>query len=700
MATLSGYGFAAVDMADRTVLLDAPVKPIFTAQPTVEAHFTGPDKTDYRQSVFALEVTLAEGSLPGAAISLNGVPVDSWPILSDGAWLLRIPLGMIREGDNMLRLEGSQVASTQSLRVFSLRDSYEDIHFEMAFTDPAKWTKAQPTPHPTQALVDALHYDLSLRISHANTAISGTVIFTGQVLADGLTSFALDFSPNGGAMAVSSIDQGEGTPAVPFAFSGNFLVMTLPRTYNTGEELVLRISYAGTPATGGVFGAPYVRGTHGSPATPIVYTFSEPYGARFWWPCKDLPDDKAMMDMHIESSKPYITVSNGTLVNREDLGATERWHWHSDFPIPTYLVSICSTNYSYVSTVYTALNGTDTMEIGHYLLPQNFSAESPGVAGTLDAMQFLSETFGEYPFLEHKYTTATHLSGSGMEHTTVTSMPGGDVGIATGSSEPGKGRRNVHELAHHWFGDDVTCRTFDHLWLNEGFATWCEALYYENEYGIESYHSYVNAWTASNTVALVNSNADSFAGSVVYRRGGWVLHMLRNVLGKEEMLAGMRLYLQRHARSTVLTSDFQQAMEDSSGQDLDWFFNQWVYQPGRPTYSWAYGSRRDGADNILTVDITQTQSGSMPSVYTMPVDIVVSDLAGTRQTHRLYNNARTQQLEVNLGNFEPWTVELDPDNWILKNEAAGSAAEAPVISSILGSTVDWSAGTSTSFDVI
>lgn len=695
LATAVAPGWA-IDMKGRLVPLDVAVEPSATG--VVRHSFEGPAKVDFTQTVFALEVGLEFGALPGTRVLMNDVAVDSWPIQVEEKWLLRVPVGLIRSGENELRLEGAGAPGVRSLRLFSLDGSWEDLHFEQAFLGHKLTQKAAPAPHPTQALVDALHYDLTIRLNHANTNIAGTVIFTGEVLQNGLTSFALDFNPNGGQMVVSGVDQGSGTPAIPFSFSGNFLVMTLPRTYNQGEELVLRITYAGVPATGGVFGAPYVRSTHGTPATPIIYTFSQPYGARFWWPSKDLPDDKAMVDLHIESSKPYITVSNGTLVSREDRGATEVWNYRADFQIPTYLVSICSTNYAYASTTYTALDGVTTMPIGHYVFPQNLDYEAPGAAGTLDAMEFFARTFGEYPFLEHKYTTATHLSGSGMEHTTVTSMPARDVGVATGSSLPGRGRRNVHELAHHWFGDDVTCRTFDHLWLNEGFATWCEALYYEDEGGIDAYHAYVRAWTVSDTVPLVNPNADNFAGSVAYRRGGMMLHMLRNVVGKEELIGAMRLYLERHRGGTVLTEDFQQALEDHTGEDLDYFFNQWVYQPGRPSYNWGYSTRQEGNEYIVTLDISQTQTSPMPTVYTMPIDIRVSDLNGNASTHRVLNNARTQRLEVRTGTFEPFFVDLDPDIWIYRN-ATSNAAVTPNVR-VQNGALGWAVATANGFDVL
>ena len=241
------------------------------------------------------------------------------------------------------------------------------------------------------------------------------------------------------------------------------------------------------------------------------------------------------------------------------------------------------------------------MPISHAIFPENWGTEGGAAAGTLQVLNFFAEQFGEYPFLNEKYFTASHRDGVGMEHQTCTSMPGNEtdsVGVSDGYN-----RRNVHELAHQWFGDLITGRTFDHLWLNEGFATYCEALFYEYQQGVQAFHSFVNAWSVSTTTPVVGPNSDSFSGSVVYRKGAWVLHMLRHVVGDATFNQILRQWVVNPSThyGTAVSSDFEDVAESVSGMDLTAFFNQWLYRPdgvssSRPTYRFNGGSTRAGAD--------------------------------------------------------------------------------------------------------
>ncbi|MCX7766388.1 MAG: M1 family aminopeptidase, partial [Candidatus Sumerlaeia bacterium] len=383
-------------------------------------------------------------------------------------------------------------------------------------------------------------------------------------------------------------------------------------------------------------------------------------------------------------------VSNGKLLSIEDVAGNKRcFHYAETYPMVTYLASICCTNYVFGSTVYTALDGITTMTVGHYVYPEN-SDELGGIVGTMEAMLLFRDLFGEYPFLREKYVTATHNSGSGMEHQTCTSMPPRDL------VPDGRGRRNIHELAHQWFGDSITMRHFDHLWLNEGFATYCEALYVEHFQGRSAYHNYVNRWNTlgiNDTTPLVNPNADAFSGSLVYRKGAWVLHMLRHVVGDEKFFTALRNYYQRFAYQTTLTPDLQAEFEAVYGASLEWFFQEWVYGTGRPTYNWSWVVEKTKGDNILHLTITQTQSGN---VFTMPLDVKVSDVNGNSETYVVWNNQRTQVFDINIGNLDAYDVVIDPDKWVLHR--VGTSAPVPTLKSVIGSsgnysaTVNWQSG--------
>jgi hypothetical protein len=642
---------------------------------TAELFFDVPKEADLKDKMYALHIKGIDPDISPRVI-LNNRSVDFSPVRRKDGILFRLPPGRLKPKDNRIRIEApdSKSLSFDSIQVFSLVDTFEEVHFEIAFSDVN--IAAQPAKHPDQDKYDALHYDLSLELNMASTIISNaTLSITARVTAESLSQLVLDFHPNSGNMVVSQVQDHLGNPlSFSVNSSSHWLLVTLPETLSTSDTFTIKVDYSGTPAATGStvpFGAPYRRETHGGSA-PIIFTFSQPYGARHWWPCKDIPEDKATVDLHITTAKPYFVVSNGKLVSIEDLGETKhRFHYSETYPVVTYLVSICCTNYSYVSGVYTSDDGLTTMPIGHYVYPENYEEEKNGMIGTLEAMDFFADLVGEYPFITEKYVTATHNSGSGMEHQTCTSMPEGNL------SPDGRHRRNIHELFHQWFADCVTMDHYDHLWLNEGFGTYGEALYVEHYQGKTAYHDYVNGWDSSgvsNTAPLVSSSADAFSSSVVYRKGAWVLHMLRHVMGDENFFTAVKNYYDKYAYNTVLTPDCQAEFEAVYGKSLDWFFLEWVYGIGRPTYTWSWYVEANKADSTLHLTINQTQSGS---AFQMPIDVNISDINGNSWTSVVENTLKSQSFEIPLGDKAAFNVDIDPDNWIL-NYFGASSVTVPV----------------------
>jgi len=646
-----------------------------------EVRFSAPTDVDLRDTLFALHIKGAPLENP-PLVFLNGRRVNFSPVCRKDGLLFRLPPGRILQDENILefRSSGSAALSFDSLEAFSLIDSFEEVHFDMAFSDVT--IQAQPAKHPDQDKYDALHYDLSLETHMDSTLISNAVLaITGRVTAASMSQLVLDFNPNGGSMAVSKVEDGVGTNlSFSINTANNWLLVTLPETFTTSETFTVKVFYSGYPASTGStvpFGAPYRVETHGSPSVPIIYTFSQPYGGRHWWPSKDIPEDKATIDLHITAEKPYFVVSNGKLLSIEDLGPTkQRFHYSETYPVVTYLVSICCTDYQYVSGVYTASDGVTTMPIGHYVYPENYEAEKNGLIGTLEAMICFADLFGEYPFLTEKYVTATHNSGAGMEHQTCTSMPEGNL------SPDGRHRRNIHELSHQWFADCVTMDHYDHLWLNEGWGTYCEALYQEYYNGKTAYHNYVNGWNStgvSNTQPLVSTSADSFSGSVVYRKGAWVVHMLRRVVGDENFFIATRNYYEKYKYGTVLTGDLQAEFEAVHGSSLEYFFQEWAYGIGRPTYQVSWSVEKTKSSNIVHLSLNQTQSSQ---TFTMPLDVRIRDFNGNTETYVVFNNQKTQVIEIDTGSFEPNSLELDPDIWVLR-QLSMSVTPMPVLKTVM-----------------
>ena len=647
--------------------------------------FNIPKDADIKTILYALFLK-GEDKDKKLEIFLNNEKINFAPVRRSDGLLYRIPAGKLNIAKNLFEIKSldNQPLKFESIEVFSLVDSFEEVHFGWAFSDIVPFV--QPPKHPDQDKYDALHYELNIDLNMSSTYVNATFTVTGIATVDNFNQLVLDFDANGGSMIVSKIDTGEGTPSLSFSIddTNDWLIITLPTILDQTDTFTTRISYSGIPSTGGAFASAYNYTTHGS-GVPLIYTFNEPYKARKWLPCKDVPEDKATIDLHITAPSSYFAVSNGKLTSIEDIGGGKRrFNYSESYPIATYLISICCTNYTFASAVYTSQDGGTTMTVGHYIYPENTS-ELGATVGTLEGLNLFSKLFGEYPFITEKYVTATHEDTAGMEHQTCTSMPPLDL------APDGRGRRNIHELSHQWFGDSITMRHFDHLWLNEGFGTYCEAIYNEYYIGTTAYHNTVNGWEATginNTTPLVNSNADAFAGSLVYRKGGWVLHMLRHVIGDDNFFLSMKNYAIKYAYSTALTPNFQAEVEAVYGQSLDWFFQEWVYGVGRPTYSWSWTQQTTPEGK--TLNLTITQSGNL---FTMPLDVRVSDLNGNSKDFVVWNNQNIQSYLLDIGNLDAFNVIIDPDNWVLNYK--GTAPQTPTLQSVVGAqnenniTIKW-----------
>jgi aminopeptidase N len=502
--------------------------------------------------------------------------------------------------------------------------------------------------------IDVTYYKLDLRVTTTPQYLWGAVTMHARSLTDDLSDITLDLTSD---LAVDSIRCG-GT-LVPFTQSSYTLTVTLDRTYSLGETITAVIHYQGYPGGSG-FGS-FVFSQHGG--IPWVWTLSEPYGARDWWPCKDHPSDKAdSADIWITCSNTFKAGSNGRLVGVIDNGdGTKTWQWSERYSITTYLISITLTNFVEFSNWFHYAQD-DSMEVLNYVLPEHLSSALANLPRTIDMLEIYSEKFGLYPFIDEKYGHCDFGWGGAMEHQTMTSTASYSEYII------------AHELAHQWFGDLVTCASWPNIWLNEGFATYCEAVYYEAQYGPGTYWSDILAKIASAKWAsgtmFITDTLDIgrlFDGSLVYDKGAVVLHMLRHVVGDTTFFDIMRSYAAnpRFTYGVATTEGFRDVCEEVSGMDLAYFFDQWVYGEKYPryTYWWLAGPGSSGFD--VTVAVNQTTGTSNPSFFAMPVDIRIT-AGGWDTTIVVMHTFSGQQFTFNVP-YNPTTVALDPDNWILRD---------------------------------
>ena len=523
---------------------------------------------------------------------------------------------------------------------------------------------------------DVKYHSLAFTLDPSSSFLNG-VVTTHFEAKENMTEVTFDLSDN---MIVSQVMQNGNT----LAFTQNTndeLVITLFQTLNLGETGIVEITYSGNPISSG-FGS-YEQTTHNG--DPIIWTLSEPYGAKGWWPCKqDLNDKIESIDVYITtpqfnpSTEEYIAVSNGLEQSQTINGSNKTTHFKHEHPIPAYLVAMAVTNYEVYS--HTVPNNGNPFDIVNYVYPESLASAQSSTLVTVDIMNIYSSLFEEYPFADEKYGHAQFGWGGGMEHTTVSFM--GSFG------------RNLiaHELAHQWFGDKVTCGSWKDIWLNEGFATYLSGLTIENLDGNSAFTTWKQQRTSSITSqldgAVYLSDADTtsvsriFSSRLSYNKGSMVLHMLRKKLGDATFYQGLQNYLadSNHAYDYAKTEDFIAIMETASGESLTEFFSDWLYNQGYPSYTIQWNQP---STSQLKVTLSQTQSDASVSYFEAPVPLRVHGTLG-ESLDIVLNNTTNLETFFNTVNFTVASVEFDPEaDLISKNNNVSLSISEPELEAAL-----------------
>ncbi|WP_442787167.1 M1 family aminopeptidase [Flavobacterium suncheonense] len=514
--------------------------------------------------------------------------------------------------------------------------------------------------NPNTQNYNVTYHKLEFTVDPAVYFISGTVTTNFTALTD-MTTITFDLANE---LTVSSVTQGAAN--LTFNQNGNDeLVIILPATLTAGNSAAVKITYSGPPATGD---GSFTTGTHNG--TPVLYTLSEPFGAKDWWPCKQDLNDKADngIDVYITAPSAYTSVSNGLQQSAIVNGGNKTTHFHHGYPIPAYLIAIAVTNYQ----IYNQQAGLGTVEspffpVVNYLYPETAAASQMNLAVTPAILNFFESIIGPYPFRNEKYGHAQWGWPGGMEHTTVSFMVNFSRDLVS------------HEMAHQWFGDKVTCGSWKDIWLNEGITEYCSGLVIQNFDSEANFTTWkankINNITSQpgGNLYLTDAQATNintiFSSRISYDKGSMVTHMLRYKLGDTVFFQALRNYLNDPdlAYGYAVTPDFQAHLEAASGMDLDEFFNDWVYMQGYPTYTiHAYNS---GAGQA-TVHIQQTSSHPSVSFFEMPVPIRFTGPGGLTHDVILDNTVNNQYFTVPV----PFTftgVQFDPNkNIISRNSTA------------------------------
>ncbi len=507
---------------------------------------------------------------------------------------------------------------------------------------------------------DVTYYRLDLKFTPNSTILTGAVTMVATCLMNDLTLVTLDLMKT---MTVDAVFAGG--VQVGYVQQATTIVVVLNRPYAAGERFTVVVHYHGVPGSSGFGSFRFSRTDSNAvpPNSPWIWSLSEPYGAKDWWPCKDHPTDKAdSVDVLVTCDSQLKVGSVGRLVGVTNNGdGTATYHWAHRYPIATYLVSVAIAPYEEVSGWF-KYSPSDSMVVLDYALSSSITKASSSMPQTLSMLRIYSDLFGLYPFITEKYGHAQFGWGGGMEHQTMTSIVNFSENLI------------AHEMAHQWFGDMITMRTWPHIWLNEGFATYCVALYHERKSGPTGYWGVMNgelsnALRAQGSIYVLDTLniGRLFSGSLVYSKGAAVLHMLRHVIGDSAFFKALRQYATDHRFmfGTATTEDFRSVCELVSGKSLGYFFNEWIYGEQFPVYRYEWGTQQSGTGYRVRVTVNQTMGSSMPPYFTMPIDFRFKGSA-MDTTLSVLNDAQSQTFVFNLPE-EPTSFELDPNNWILKD---------------------------------
>lgn len=534
---------------------------------------------------------------------------------------------------------------------------------------PAPSVEPRPDPVPTRALpepgmerrgaeararVDVLHYDLEVDLTRLADSQFVARAALDLRAAPGSERVDLDFV----GLRVDSVRIAGAR--VPFA-QGPDLLRVRPDGGFEGETTV-EVFYGGTPRDG-LFIGPDPAGH------PTAFVDNWPNRARWWFPSNDHPPDKATAEFRVQAPEGYAVIANGRHLGTDD----DVWRWRTDVEIPAYTMVIGVAPFERADLGRAACGAAPRAADGECAVVSVWALSGGGSYGeerfarAPDMLDFYTEMFGPYPYEKLAHVQSSTRFG-GMENSSA-------IFYAMGSwAEQEMGESVIaHETVHQWFGDHVTPEAWSHLWVSEGFATYFAAVYFGERDGPEAFRSAMDAGRRSvigsdaSNRPVVDERPDLFGllNSNSYPKGAWILHMLREMLGDEAFFAAIRAYYADHAGGSAGTDDVRRAMEEASGEDLGWFFEQWAYSPGFPRLE--VSTRLAGDAAFVTIE--QVQPADWPT-FRLPLEVELRAADGRVERREIWMEGRSEMLRF-AGTPGDHEVHIDPDGKLLLEVVTG-----------------------------
>src|SRR5579875_3766335 len=537
--------------------------------------------------------------------------------------------------------------------------------FQPAYVEP-KWSRDRA--------VQVSHIQLRLALDFKTQSLAATATHTIEVLAEELSWIEFD------QVDLSFSEVRIDGSAVPFESRDGKLRVILARPLAVGARAEIAIDYCTTRPRRGLY---FVAPDEGYPDKPReAWTQGEDEDSRFWFPCYDYPNNKASSEVIVTVPRDFFALSNGALVEITDdpTAGLKTYHWRQELPHSAYLIMLAVGEFVEIAERHGQL------PVLYYVHPGR-EADARGAFGNTPRMiDFFERRIGvPYPYAKYAQVAVSDFIFGGMENISATTQTADTLHDARAHLDFSSDPLVAHELAHQWWGDLVTCRDWAHAWLNEGFATYFEALWCEENLGPDEF-----AWNLrEDRERYLEEERRRYRRPVVcnryrhpielfdrhlYEKGSLVLHMLRRLLGDRLFFKALQLYAVRHRAQNVITQDLQKAFEDATGRNLDYFFDQWVYKEGHPELE--VSSHYDDQRKLASVAIKQThQVNATTPLFRFPAVIALMDADGGETRHQVEIVRREHTFHFPLAKA-PKAVRFDPAHDLLKTVKHKRSREA------------------------
>ena len=526
-----------------------------------------------------------------------------------------------------------------------------------------------PSQRTRDREVDIHHIKIDVSVNIESGTVKGNVTHTFSPFSSSLDAFSLD------AEDMTILRARLAGKDIGFNQANDKVYLTLNKSMSWEDTAKVRLDYTANPRKGTYF----IKPDETYPEKPLqAWTQGEDMDNHHWVPLYDYPNDKATFEVSLTVEKKFTALSNGELVSvKNNKDGTHTWHWHEHFPMVSYLISYVIGEFEKVEDSY---NG---IPVNYWVYEENKHEALRSFGLTTDMMKYFGNRTGiEYPYEKYDQVIIDDFMFGGMENITLTHNTDRTMFDEFAAPDVSSDGLVAHELAHQWFGDMLTTRNWAHAWLNEGFATFFSRKYRENKFGfdegeyirfgeINGYFGSNKKWRRSTVQHKFYESMDVFDGHI-YAKGSLILNMLQDYIGEDAFWRFIQHYTKENQYKNVETPDLKKAIEETTGQNMDWFFKQWIYEPGFPEYNvtWKYNQRNK------SVKLTVKQTQKSTNIFKMPIQIQIDDKLKTvwiedkEMVYEVPSEKRPKMVIFNAGMRIPCklTFHKSISEWILQLE--------------------------------